>query len=176
MEAEKASVAVIFPDGEVTAVTVTNLGGPSELGTMLQEHYLDRMKILGLIGLGNLLSVGRELGTAQSLERMDSRLENRNFQELVTRQCVAVARDRNGDQEKGQTQEYSGLYQWASENAGRHRYAYDGSRGGTGIWLYGAPAEGIPLPMKPLERLLQAQRNRAKLRGGRPIRHPGPRT
>ena len=60
---ERAAVAIAYPGGRtVESVMVENLTLPHQLGEMLVRHYTDRMKIWQLVQLGDILSVGAELG------------------------------------------------------------------------------------------------------------------
>lgn len=140
-----------FPTGRVSSIEVANFGAPAGLGRMLEAHYQDRMKILGLLGLGDMLSIGRELGSKRQVEIREMQVGSPGFLELVNRQCVAVHRDRGVELgERTSSRDHASVDEWQWNCRKRHRYLYDGRHGGTGSWLYAEPTQGRPGPMRPL--------------------------
>ena len=131
---ERAAVAIAYPGGRtVESVMVENLTLPHQLGEMLVRHYTDRMKIWQLVQLGDILSVGAELGPQVGLDGYSE--ENyAEFYLLVNLRCVAAARGAGAS-----PQEFGRQEQWEFEHVDCHRYLYNPRIGENGMWLYGEP-------------------------------------
>ena len=169
---EKASVAIVVRREQILGVDVLNFGDPLALGAMLRRDYNDRLKIWSLIQLGNMMSIGEELGQQVDLESYNQTMKDERFRLLVNRQCIAKIRDRGDDPEKQGCREYRSTLAWGSANIDRHRYLYD-PHYGKGGWMYGEP--GIynkpgperPVPLTDLDWGMERER---EIRAGRAVR------
>lgn len=136
---ERAAVALLYPeDRTIESVMVKNLTLPRQLGEMLLQHYTDRMKIWQMLQLGDMLSVGAELGQQVDLDRFDDDTYS-EFYHMVNSQCVAIARDCRKSTKPGRPQAFDGVDQWEMAHIDYRRYLYDPRLKENGIWLYGEP-------------------------------------
>ena len=155
---ERAAVALVHPGkGTVKSVMVENLTLPHQLGEMLVRHYTDRIKIWRLLQLGDMLSVGVELGTAGG----PGTLQRGELCRVLPAGEPAVRLRRPGQQGRRRTGTPPGVRrrvdQWEMGHVDCRRYLYDPRIGESGIWLYGEPGisekrSGMrPNTMMPLE-------------------------
>lgn len=160
---ERASVAIVVSREQVLGIAVSNFGSPLELGEMLRRDYTDRLKIWSLVQMGNMVSVGTELGQRVDLSKFDRTMENDDFRALVNRQCIARMRDRGEEPRQNRPVEYGSSMEWEWANAERHRYLYDPQYQGGG-WLYAGPREcrragpKRPEPLSDLYRSVERER------------------
>lgn len=136
---ERASVGLTYPGVRtVDSIMVENLVLPHHLGETLERHYTERLKIWGLVQLGNLLSVGEDLG--KQVDIRDWRVENyEEFYLTIKTQCISVARDTPLSTKGRGTQTFARREEWEMENVHCHRYLYNPRLGTDGMWLYGEP-------------------------------------
>lgn len=78
----RSGIGIKLDDGSIQAVYCHWNGHPRYNGQILQDHYTDRDKIMQLISLGDLSSLGAEIGTKHDF---DDRPEN---------ECTFYGRDR----------------------------------------------------------------------------------
>jgi len=77
-----ANIGIIEPDGTVTAIYTHWDGYPSHHGPILLEHYTDEAKVRALIALGDISSLGPEIGEPHDFDTRDHSV------------CTAYHRDR----------------------------------------------------------------------------------
>ena len=78
----RSGIGIELDDGSIRAVYCHWDGYPKHNGRVLQYHYTDRDKIMQLISLGDLSSLGPEIGTQHDF---DDRRDN---------ECTFYGRDR----------------------------------------------------------------------------------
>lgn len=78
----RSRIGVENPDGSITSIYCHWDGYPDHNGAILAEHYTDIAKISELMDLGDLSSLGAEIGTKH------------DFNEKVRNCCNAYGRDR----------------------------------------------------------------------------------
>lgn len=69
--ATRSNIAMCYPDGSVRSVYAHWDGYPSGVGKTLLDHYSDEDKLIALLDLGDISSLGPEIGLRNSFERPD---------------------------------------------------------------------------------------------------------
>ena len=82
--ATRSMIGILEDDGTVTAIYCHWDGYPENNGLLLMKHWNDAYLIDHLMGLGNLSSLGREIGERQDFDQPT----DRNW-------CLAYGRDRD---------------------------------------------------------------------------------
>lgn len=82
----RSRIGIIEADGTVTSIYCHNDGYPSYNGRVLFQHYKNEEKIRDLISLGNISSLGEEIGEKIDFDNYQLRENNK--------QVVAYKRDR----------------------------------------------------------------------------------
>ena len=85
----RSTIAMKKPEGGVVAIYCHWDGYPAHNGDILNKHWTDTDKIAQLIGLGDLSSLGTELGEKQDFDNRETQSDG---------WCLAYGRDRG---EKG---------------------------------------------------------------------------
>jgi len=75
-------IGIINKDGTITGIYCHHDGYVSHNGRILHEHYTDEAKVRKLMALGDISTLGEEIGEAQ------------DFDDPVKGQCNAYGRDR----------------------------------------------------------------------------------
>lgn len=84
----RSTIAYYTPEKRIVAIYCHWDGYPSYNGKILQEHYQEARKLAQLIGLGDLSSLGAELGEKHGFdERIDA-------ETLADTRCTFYGRDR----------------------------------------------------------------------------------
>ena len=83
--ATRSTIAMKTPEGKVQAIYCHWDGYPAHNGEMLRRHYKSADKVAQLIELGNLSSLGPEIGGKQDFD--DRKSQNEDW-------CLAYGRDR----------------------------------------------------------------------------------
>jgi hypothetical protein len=96
----RSVIGKLEADGEITAIYCHWDGYAEGVGHMLMKHYRDVVKIDALMALGDLSSLGTELGEKHPFSRHDAHISNEVYDELYGNMCVAYGRDR-GESEVG---------------------------------------------------------------------------
>jgi hypothetical protein len=78
----RSTIAIQNEDGSVTGIYCHWDGYLSHNGQILQDHYNDESKVRELIALGDISSLGKEIGTKH------------NFDNAPRNECNAYGRDR----------------------------------------------------------------------------------
>ena len=169
-ETQEAAVAIYLPQGTVQSIEVRNLGDSLQLGRILERNYQDRLKVWRMIQLGNLLSIGEEIGEAVNLDRFVRSMKDDAFRLLVNRQCIAEVRDAGEPDRNGGIRQYPSLKEWGRDYVNRHRYLYHHYWKGSS-WLYGKPgvddasSPEPPVVTLPLKHEIKLARTFSKIRG-----------
>jgi hypothetical protein len=92
----RSTIALEFADGTVQQVYCHWDGYLDNNGKILQEHYSDPFKLRELIDLGDLSSLGSEVGVKRPFDNPNKygSPEYTAFQDLYANQCCFYARDR----------------------------------------------------------------------------------
>lgn len=97
--ATRSSITIKELDGSVKSIYCHWDGYPEGVGKILDEHYTDLEKVRELIALGNLSSLGPEIGVKHDFE-------DRNYS-----MCLAYGRDRGDANQEAKpwvnTQDYN---------------------------------------------------------------------
>lgn len=136
---------------EVTTIYVHFDGYPSGNGQILLDHYQDPEKVKQLIELGNLSSLGREIGEKVEFNGFFSDPEADH-----SRQCLAYGRDRGEEDEGSRTES---LQEYADEEDVwiEWTYLFDGES-----WYYTCMDGGRRIGRVPLLPLTQKDIDRDK--------------
>jgi len=114
----RSVIGKLEADGDITAIYCHWDGYAEGVGLMLMKHYRDVAKIDKLMALGDLSSLGPEIGERHPFSRHDARLadniSDELYDELYGNMCTAYGRDR-GEIET-QSKVYADLDDYA-ENA-----------------------------------------------------------
>lgn len=95
--ATRSNIGYTLPDGNVRYIYCHWDGYPENNGNILQEHYQAAYKIAQLIELGDLSSLGAEIGVKHNFdERVDA-------QTLAETRCTFYGRDRGEQNVEPQT-------------------------------------------------------------------------
>mgnify|MGYP001178961423 CR=1 FL=1 len=101
----RSTIGMKKPDGGVVAIYCHWDGYPAHNGDILNKHWTDTDKVAQLIGLGDLSSLGTEIGEKQDF---DDRLgQDDNW-------CLAYGRDR-GERDVD-ARHYKNVYDWIERN------------------------------------------------------------
>ena len=118
-------------DGSVTSIYVHWDGYLDHVGRILANHYTTDEKVDGLVGLGDLSSLGEEIGTKH------------NFDTCPRNECNAYGRDRGEDGVEPVTHDMS---EWP-DSGWEYRYLWD-----SGAWLVSKGDDGFTDLREALER------------------------
>lgn len=102
-------------DGSIEYIYCHYDGYPSNNGVILQEHYTSEEKVDALLGLGDLSSLGPELG------------EKQNFGDRSTQKdewCLAYGRDRNDNKAAVKAKRVANMKEYLNESGMYIDYAY----------------------------------------------------
>jgi hypothetical protein len=111
--ATRSTIAIQNADGSVTGIYCHSDGYFRHNGRILQNHYTDEAKVRELIALGNLSSLGEDIGVKVDFEDYKSHKG----------QCVAYVRDRGETGNKPRT--CHNWRQFIAENGQEYDYLYD---------------------------------------------------
>jgi len=106
----RSTIAIENADGTVTGIYCHWDGYLSHNGRILQENYADEAKVRELIALGNISSLGEEIGTAH------------DFDDAPRGECNAYGRDRGERDVDAET-----LHNWRqfrAENGQEYNYLF----------------------------------------------------
>jgi hypothetical protein len=127
----RARIAIRQADGAYRSIYCHSNGYPTGVGKTLADHYAHPEKVEQLIGLGNLSSLGVEIGEQHPFEDRD---------EAHANWCIAYARDRGErDMEAMAAHDFDALLTLTQNCGGEYLYIYV-----DGVWL-GYDEEGWPL-------------------------------
>lgn len=145
----RSRIAVEQPDGTFTSIYVHWDGYPLHQAPILLDHYTDRAKAEQLMALGDLSSLGEQLG-----ERHD--FDDRSHDDW----CVAYGRDRGETGTEASTSKtLDELFTLTKECGGEYLYLLrqDGvwyfAEGG--VSFFGMPASKAPSVLKPLAEAIE---------------------
>jgi len=97
----RSMIGKLEADGTVTAIYCHWDGYAEGVGLMLMKHYRDVAKIDALMSLGDLSSLGSEIGEKHPFSRHDAfmsdAISEEAYNELYGDMCVAYGRDRSED-------------------------------------------------------------------------------
>jgi hypothetical protein len=117
-------------DGTVTAIYCHWDGYAEGVGLMLMKHYQDVAKIDALMELGDLSSLGADIGEKHPFSRYDAfmsdAISEETYNELYSNMCLSYARDRGELETRSKTYANIDVY---AENALR-------DFGGEFLYLY----------------------------------------
>ena len=135
----RSTIAMKKPDGGVVGIYCHWDGYPAHNGDILNKHYTDTDKIAQLIGLGDLSSLGSEIGEVHDF---DARYGEQPELPMTDDWCMAYGRDRGEkdvearhfDDVKSWTEAMEGswcewAYLWDGENWLIHKMSNDDDSG-----------------------------------------------
>jgi len=114
-------------DGTVTAIYCHWEGYAEGVGMKLMKHYQTRDKIDELMALGDLSSLGAEIGEKHPFSFHEVQMTSERYDELYGNMCVAYGRDRGELEARSKTYRDIDAY---AENAlkdhgGEYLYLYE---------------------------------------------------
>lgn len=143
----RSRIAAKNADGTFTSIYCHWDGYPAGVGGTLAEHYKDEAKVRALLALGNISSLGEEIG-----ERHD--FDDRSHRNWTT----AYGRDRGEDDQQGEVCNGIGaLNELTQDSDGEYLYVFDGGKwfvAEGGIAFFGGPASKAPGALRPIEEVL----------------------
>lgn len=143
----RSRIAIQNAGGTFTSIYCHWDGYPSGVGVTLAEHYKDEAKVRALMALGNISSLGEEIGEKHGFDDRS----HRNW-------TTAYGRDRDEvDQEAEVSPSLDALNELTRESGGEYLYvfkdgAWMGAEGGGS--MFGMLATHAPGALKPVERLI----------------------
>ena len=125
----RSMIGKLEADGTVTAIYCHWDGYAEGVGHTLMKHYRDVAKIDALMALGDLSSLGAEIGEKHPSSSYEVQMTSEQYNELYGNMCLSYARDR-GELET-QSKTYANIDVYA-ENAlrdfgGEFLYLYEDS-------------------------------------------------
>jgi hypothetical protein len=111
----RSTIAIENADGTVTGIYCHWDGYLSHNGRILQESYTDKAKVRELIALGDISSLGAEIGTAH------------DFNDAPRNECNSYARDRGECDVAART--CHNWRQFISENGQEYDYLFTPGKG-----------------------------------------------
>lgn len=142
----RSRIAIRNDDGSFDSIYCHWDGYPSNNGVILRDHYRDADKVRALIALGDLSSLGAEIG------------EKHDFDDRTAASagCTAYGRDRS---ETGcsatRSPDIESLYALTQECGGEWLYVFNPRHGWTcakgGIAFFGMPADKAPDGLESLD-------------------------
>jgi hypothetical protein len=142
----RSRIAIANADGTFTSIYCHWDGYPSGVGKTLRDHYKDEAKVKQLIALGDLSSLGAEIGTKH------------NFDNNPEGECNAYKRDRREKDVDAMTSaDFEVLTALTQECGGEYLYVFKG--GGWycaegGIAFFGMPASKAPEFLEHIDEVL----------------------
>jgi hypothetical protein len=95
----RSMIGKLEADGTVTAIYCHWDGYAEGVGLMLMKHYRDVAKVDALMALGDLSSLGAEIGERHPFSRHDAfmsdAISEETYDDLYGNMCLSYARDRN---------------------------------------------------------------------------------
>lgn len=134
-------IGIELPDGHIESIYCHWDGYPSNNGRILFEHYQEPEKVLALIGLGDLSSLGNVIGEQHSFDDYYPDSDPRSSW------CCAYGRDR-GEEGTGAktTSSLKEFWQQAKEGYEEYVYLY---RQQEGAWYWSGTNRKNLKPMTP---------------------------
>lgn len=143
----RSRIAAKNADGAFTSIYCHWDGYPSGVGATLAEHYKDEAKVRALLALGDISSLGDEIGEQHGFD-------DRSHPNWTT----AYGRDRGETDIQGEVSNgIDALNKLTRECGGEYLYVFaDGAWLGAegGIAFFGGPASKEPGTLKPIEQLI----------------------
>ncbi len=136
----RSNIGIINRDGSVEMIYCHWDGYPSNNGKILLENYTNEDKLRALLELGDLSSLGPELGTQHDfdfgMKLMGGSLEDQAEYDRLSNMCTAYGRDRGEQGCKARTYKtVKGALKAFKSGWGEYVYLFDTK---THTWLYGS--------------------------------------
>lgn len=143
----RSRIAAENADGTFSSIYCQWDGYPDGVGKTLMEHYKDEAKIRELLALGDISSLGSEIGEKHDF---DSRA-NQDW-------TKAYGRDRGETDTQGEVcNGIEALNKLTEDSGGEYLYVFDGGKwfvAEGGIAFFGGPASEAPGALRPIEEVL----------------------
>ena len=142
----RSRIAIANEDGTFTSIYCHWDGYPSGVGKKLRDHYKDEAKVRQLMALGDLSSLGAEIG------------KKHNFDNSPEGECNAYGRDRGETGIKAMTSaDFETLCADTQECGGEYVYVFKGGGwycAAGGIAFFGMPADKAPEFLEHIDEVL----------------------
>lgn len=142
----RSRIAAANPDGTFTSIYCHWDGYPSHHGVILRDHYNDEAKVRKLIALGDISSLGAEIGTKHSFDKAPDDVVN------------AYGRDRGEkDTQPVTSADFEALCELTQETGGEYLYVFKGGNwfcAEGGVAFFGAPADKAPEFLEHIDEVL----------------------
>lgn len=143
----RSRIAAKNADGTFTSIYCHWDGYPAGVGATLIDHYKDEAKVRALLALGNISSLGEEIG------------EKRDFDDRGHRNwTTAYGRDRGEEDQQGEVCNcLEALGKLTQESGGEYLYVFEDGNwfvAEGGVSWFGGPAIEKPGNLRPLNEVL----------------------
>ena len=95
--ATRSAIGFVEYDGTITAISCHWDGSLEGVGDTLLKHYNDTYKVLDLLELGDISSLGEELGVKHPFSCHMSNLSPQAYEDAYGKMTTAYGRDRGED-------------------------------------------------------------------------------
>lgn len=142
----RARIAIANTDGTFTSIYTHWDGNPTSHGVTLRDHYKSEAKVRLLMALGDLSSLGAEIGTKH------------DFDNSPDGECNAYGRDRGEiDIDAVVSPDFESLCSLTQSCGGEYLYVFKGgnwfcAEGGVG--MFGMPASKAPEFLEHIDEVL----------------------
>ncbi len=147
----RSRIAVANPDGTFSSIYCHFDGYPEGVGTVLRDHYKDPGKVSALMLLGDISSLGSEVGDKHSFDDRS----NRSW-------TTAYGRDRGETGAEGAiSKDFEELCELTRECGGEYLYVFKGGSwycAEGGIAFFGMPADKAPEFLEHIDEVLRKER------------------
>jgi len=120
----RSTIGVVDENGFVKAIYCHWDGYPEHNGRILRDHYNTPSKILKLIKLGDLSSLGPEIGRKHAFSPFEvPEAERAAYEARTENWCTAYGRDRGEKETKAQ--KYKDIFEFIGDDRGQdYSYVY----------------------------------------------------
>jgi hypothetical protein len=151
--ATRSTIAIMHGD-RVKSVYCHWDGYPAGVGATLLRHYSSSPKVNNLIALGDISSLGEEIGEKHEFSRLDSTLSSEEYEALYGKMTTFYTRDRGEDTP---FHSHSSVQEWLAERGEQwceYAYLYDTA---AQTWRCYDPRAGVGVHNWKLEALNEEQ-------------------
>jgi hypothetical protein len=145
----RSRIAVANPDGTFTSIYCHWDGYPTGVGRTLKDHYGDAEKVAALIALGDISSLGEEIGSKH------------DFDNNPDGEVNAYGRDRGEEGiEPKVSANFESLTELTQDCGGEYLYVYKGGNwfvAKGGVAFFGMPANKAPEFLEHIDEVLIRQ-------------------
>jgi hypothetical protein len=157
----RSRIAMANADGSFTSIYCHWDGYPSHHGPILRDHYKDPEKVAALIALGDISSLGTDVGEKHPFDnphKIGTKAYDKWREKHNTNMCTAYARDRGETGvEPARSENFEALCALTQECGGEHLYVFKAGQwfhASGGIAFFGMPADKAPEFLEHIDEVL----------------------